>query len=112
MEHRIFKVVNDNLNDYPNPMKWEVPRAQKCFICERHVPIQIFFNTATANDEWMRINDVSQRDFLIKTYKLDKTEFKVPLVFGSLIECDNDRLLQTVPMIYTANYALSFILEA
>lgn len=112
MEHKIFQVVNDNQSDYPNPGNWHAPRSQRCFICERNVPIQIFFNTATAEIEWTKIEDEGQRDFLIKAYKLDKSKYKTPIIFGSLIENDDQRELKSLPMIYTANYALSFILHA
>jgi len=69
-EHKIFETIKENLLDYPNSARWQAPIDQRCYICERHVSIQVFFNPAVADQEWTKITDNKVKQYLMRVYNL------------------------------------------
>jgi len=72
-----------------------------CHICERHSYVQIFYRAAAAEQEFSEIRDQRLCSKLIEFYGLDKSEFKVPIIFGSLI----GNWKKWMPMLFITHYA-------
>ena len=88
----------------PKSEVWE--QSADCGVCERHVYAQVFFRPSHADEEFTEICDKETTEYLTKVFDLNKIDFKVPLIFGSLI---ND-WKSVQPMLYMNNYGLNYVI--